>query len=63
MHKHHIEFVEWAKSYDDGGLDIRSKAMYDELEKTFPCEILYLNGEDELDVKFNKVLKALEIKK
>ena len=36
MYKHYIEFVEWAKSYDNGGLDIRSKAMHDELEKIIP---------------------------
>ncbi len=63
MYQHHIEFVEWAKSYDNGGLDIRSKAMHDELEKSFQCKILYLDGEDNLDNKFIKVLKALDIKK
>ena len=62
MYQKHIEFIEWAKSYDNGGLDIRSKAMHDELEKSFPCKILYLDGEDDLNVKFEKVLKALEIK-
>lgn len=63
LHQHHIEFIEWAKSYDNGGLDIRSKAMHDELEKSFPCEVLYLDGEDELDVKLDKVLKTLGIEK
>lgn len=60
MYQKHIEFIEWAKSYDNGGLDIRSKAMHDELEKSFPCKILYLDGEDDLNVKFEKVLKVLE---
>lgn len=62
LYQHHIEFVEWAKSYDNGGLNIRSKAMHDELEKSFPCQILYLDGEDKLEDKFEKVLKALDIK-
>lgn len=62
LYQHHIEFVEWAKFYDNGGLNIRSKAMHDELEKSFPCQILYLDGEDKLEDKFEKVLKALDIK-
>ena len=45
--------------------EILSEALsvHDELEKSFPCEILYLDGEDELDVKFDKVLTALGIEK
>lgn len=61
MYQQHIEFIEWAKSYDNGGLDIRSKAMHDESEKSFKCKILYLDGEDGLDDKFEKVVKALDI--
>lgn len=60
MYQQHIEFVEWAKSYDNGGLDIRSKAMHDELEKSFPCKILYLDGENSLEENFEKVLEVLE---
>lgn len=33
MYQRHIDFIEWAKSYDNGGMDIRSKAMHDELQK------------------------------
>lgn len=60
MYQQHIEFVEWAKSYDNGGLDIRSKAMHDELEKSFPCKILYLDGENNFEENFEKVLEVLE---
>lgn len=59
LYRQHIDFIEWAKSYDDAGLDIRSKALHDELQKSFRCKILYLDGEDELDDKFEKVLKFL----
>ncbi len=62
MYQKHIEFVEWAKSYDNGGLDIRSKAMHDELQKSFSCKILYLDGENKLDDNFEEVLKVLDIK-
>lgn len=63
MYQQHMEFVEWAKSYDNGGLDIRSKAMHDELEKKFQCRVLHLDGGDDLEDKFEKVLKALDRKK
>ena len=61
LYKEHIAFIEWASSYDDGGLDIRSKALHDEIEKSFQCKIIYLDGENELDDKFAEVLKYLDI--
>ncbi len=63
MYKEHIAFVEWAKSYDNGGIDIRSKAMHDELQKSFPCEILYLDGENKLEDNFEKVRTIIEVKR
>lgn len=63
MYQKHIEFIEWAKSYDNGGLDVRSKAMHDELQKTFTCKILHLDGENKVEDNFEEVLKALGIKK
>lgn len=63
MYQEHIEFIEWAKSYDNGGLDIRSKAMHDELQKTFTCKILHLDGENKVEDNFEEVLKAMGIKK
>ena len=59
LYKEHIEFIEWAKSYDEGGLDIRSKALHDEIQKSFKCDILYIDGEEELEDKFEKVLNYL----
>ncbi len=55
----YIEFVEWAKQYDTGGLDIRSKAKHDEWQKMLSCDILYLDGADSVEENFEKVKKAL----
>ena len=63
MYNHHIEFIEWAIAYDNGGMDIRSKVMHDELQKSFPCKILYVDGEKKLEDNFEKVLKVLGTKK
>ena len=63
MYQQHMDFIEWAKSYDNGGMDIRSKAMHDELQKTFTCKILHLDGENKVEDNFEEVLKAMGIKK
>lgn len=59
MYQSHLDFIEWSKSYDNGGTEIRSKAMHDELEKSFLCKILHLDGANKLDDNFNEVLNAL----
>ena len=61
MYQHHIDFVNWAKAYDNGGTDIRSKAMHDEWQKKLLCKILYLDGADKLEDNFAKVLGELGI--
>ncbi len=62
MYRQHMDFVEWAKAYDNGGMNIRSKRKHDEWQKLLLCRILYVNGADELDANFKKVLAALEEK-
>ena len=33
-------FLAWAASYDEGGLDIRSKRRHDQWLRTLPCPII-----------------------
>ena len=33
MYEHHVEFINWAASYDDGGIDMRSKVKHDNWQK------------------------------
>ncbi|MGL5434066.1 MAG: shikimate kinase [Lachnospiraceae bacterium] len=54
MYKNHTEFIDWASNYDNGGLDMRSKAKHDEWEKMLRCKRLLLNGAN--DVKNNYLL-------
>ena len=63
MHQHHLKFIEWAKDYDNGGTNMRSKAKHDEWQKMLPCEILYLDGADTLENNFAKVSKAIALKR
>ena len=59
MYEQHIAFIEWAKSYDSGGLEIRSKAKHDEWQKLLSCEIILLDGCETLENNFNKVKEKL----
>lgn len=44
MYENHQEFIDWAASYDKGGLDMRSKAKHDEWQKLLPCQQILLDG-------------------
>ncbi|MDH3604338.1 MAG: hypothetical protein OEU26_32430, partial [Candidatus Tectomicrobia bacterium] len=48
------EVLEWAASYDDGGLDMRSRLRHEEWLGTLPCSIVCIEGEytieEQLDV-------------
>lgn len=59
MYPGHIDFLEWTKLYDTGGLDMRSKAKHDEWQKLLKCKVLHLNGEDTVEENLEKVKEAL----
>jgi adenylate kinase family enzyme len=63
MHRQHLEFIEWAKAYDTGGVDMRSKAKHDEWQKLLLCELLVLNGADAPESNLEKVKKHLNEQK
>jgi len=60
LYQHHIEFVEWAKAYDNGGMDMRSKAKHDDWQKLLSCDILLLDGADTIENNFLRVKNILE---
>jgi adenylate kinase family enzyme len=45
MYEKSQQFFAWAASYDEGGLDIRSRQMHDHWLRTLPCPILCFEGE------------------
>lgn len=59
MYQNHADFIEWAKKYDDGGLDIRSKAQHDEWQKLLNCKLITLNGENDLNYNFSVISNYL----
>lgn len=54
MYIHHMEFIEWARKYDNGSVDMRSKAKHDEWQKLLLCRQIVLNGADDLEENFKK---------
>ena len=63
MYQQHIDFIEWAKMYDDGDNTIRSKKLHDEWQKHLSCEILCLDGANSLEQNSLKVIEKIELQK
>jgi len=38
-------FLAWAASYDEGGVDMRSRRLHEQWLGTLPCPIAYFEGE------------------
>lgn len=55
MHQNHVRFMEWAKSYDTGGLDMRSKAKHDEWQNLIKCNVIILDGTEPLEQNYSKI--------
>jgi adenylate kinase family enzyme len=44
MYEEHQAFLEWASTYDIGGIDMRSKALHDKWLKQISCTQIEING-------------------
>lgn len=44
MYENHRKFIEWAASYDNGGLNMRSKSKHDEWQTQLLCPQILLDG-------------------
>ena len=59
MYEHHLDFMKWAKEYDNGGLDMRSRAKHDEWQKLLQCPQIVLDGARDLDENFRVVKEEI----
>ena len=57
MYENHREFIEWASQYDEGGLEIRSKARHDEWEKLLKCPVVQVDGALPLEENYEIISK------
>jgi adenylate kinase family enzyme len=44
MYDKHIDFIEWAKTYDTAGVDQRSRALHMEWLKKITCPVVFVDG-------------------
>ena len=59
MYENHREFIDWAASYDRGGLDMRSKAKHDEWQKLLQCRQILLDGSLPVEKNFEIIQQNL----
>ena len=55
----HRKFIEYAASYDDGGLDMRSLASQENWAKTLPCPVICVDGSESFHKIAFKLANAL----
>lgn len=44
MYEKHIQFIEWAKTYDSAGIEQRSRALHMQWMKKLPCPTVTVDG-------------------
>ena len=59
MYENHQKFIDWAASYDSGGLDMRSKSKHDEWQKRLQCHQILLDGSLPVEKNFDIVLQTV----
>ena len=60
MHENHTAFLEWAASYDDGDLDMRSRARHEAWLRDLPCPVLRLEGETSVEKQVAAVADTIQ---
>lgn len=59
MYENHQDFIDWAASYDHGGLDMRSRLKHDEWQKQSQCQLILLDGSLPVEKNFEIIRRYL----
>jgi len=59
MYETHLSFIKWAKQYDDGPINMRSKLSHDDWHNKLNCKKMILDGSKDLDELVKEILKEL----
>lgn len=59
MYENHRKFIDWAASYDSGGLSMRSSLKHDMWQKKLPCKIIFLDGSLHAEKSFQIIRQYL----
>lgn len=61
MYDNHVEFINWAASYDNGGIDMRSKVKHDNWQKQLLCPLILVDGSMPIMKNFELVKREMKI--
>jgi adenylate kinase family enzyme len=56
MYDNHMEFLEWAKTYDTAAINQRSRALHKEWFKLLSCPLLRIDGTKSVDELLKEIL-------
>lgn len=59
MHDEHRHFMAWAASYDEGGLDVRSRASHARWMELLACPLLRIDGDVSTEERVRRVREAM----
>lgn len=59
MYDNHVDFINWAASYDDGGIDMRSKAKHDDWQKQLNCPFISVDGSMPMAENFELIKRKM----
>ena len=59
MYQQHLDFMEWANSYDTGSIDMRSRALHELWLSQLKCSVLILEGDISIEERVKKVFERI----
>jgi adenylate kinase family enzyme len=60
LHEAHIEFLDWAGRYDEGGVEMRSRALHEAWLERLSGPVLTLEGDRSVTEQLSEVEAAVE---
>ena len=60
MYEKSQEFLDWAASYDTGGLDMRSRQRHEQWLSSLPCPIVCMEGEYAIEEQLAVMMAAIQ---
>ncbi len=60
MHERHAEFINWAASYDNGGIGMTSKVKHDDWQKQLMCPLILVDGSMPITKNFELVKRKIK---
>lgn len=61
MFENHKKFIAWAKEYDTGSIDMRSKAKHDDWQQLLSCHQIIIDGAKDLNENFDVLKREIDM--